>query len=132
MFGLFRKNINPPKESHESSRGKFMGLIARCQKADKMVQIMIGDAINMANTAFIQRFGSVDNFRKQPNSKRVEYIRSLVQVTKDPNVIPEHHLGFILFLSWAGAISDGEEELAQDYFKELMSFSKLGELVRDK
>jgi hypothetical protein len=131
MFGIFRNILNPPKASWESQRESFMSLVDRCKKADKLEQAMMGDAINMAHTAFLNRFGSATNFRKQPEKIRLEFLGSLSKLTKDQNSSPEFHLGFILFLAWAGAVGEGEEEIAHELFKELVGFSKLGEVLNN-
>lgn len=78
----------------------------------------------MANSAFMQRFGSQNEFCNQPVTVRIDYIKSLnlfenQLLNKDPEVA----LGFGLFKMWIAFLSDNDDELIEKFAKDLEYFS---------
>jgi len=126
MFGFFKKKEQPGRRE---LREEFEKLTSALRRADDITQIAVGHSINMANSMFIQRFGSPDAFCQKPTSERIEYIKSLTAFEEkmsqqDPSVA----LGFCLFKMWICVLSEQDHELMSQFSKELGYFSRKGDL----
>ena len=126
MFGFFKKKEPPGRKELREEFEKFTSALRR---ADDVTQIAVGHSINMANSMFIQRFGSVEAFCRQHASERIKYIQSLTafeekMIQQDPPVA----LGFGLFKMWVGVLSEQDQELMSQFAKELGYFSRKGGL----
>lgn len=126
MFGLFRKRENPHRAG---LRQDFARVTSTLGRAENLVQVAVGHSINMANSMFIQRFGSAARFRKLPKNQRLEYIAALSRAEeKMVKEQPHAAVGFALFKMWIAAVTEDDEELIQEFSKGLASFSRKGDL----
>lgn len=126
MFGFFKKKEPPGRKELREEFEKFTNALRR---ADDVTQMAVGHSINMANSMFIKRFGSIDAFCQQPKGERIKYIQSLTAFEEkmsqqDPSVA----LGFGLFKMWVGVLSEQDQELMSQFSKELGYFSRKGDL----
>ena len=55
---------------------------ALLQKATPLARIAVGHAINMANSMFLTRFVSVDQFLSSPRATQLDYVKSLTATVK--------------------------------------------------
>lgn len=123
MFGFFKKEPPGRRELREELE-KFTGALRR---ADEATQVAVGHSINMANTMFAKRFGSIDTFCQQSANERTNYIKSLtVFEEKMSHQDPSVALGFGLFKMWVGVLSEQDHELISKFSKELEYFSRKG------
>ena len=126
MFGFFKKK---QPLGREELREEFERFTSTLRHADDVTQIAVGYSINMANSLFIKRFGSVDAFCQQSGSERVNYIKSLTTFEeKMSQQDPAVALGFGLFKMWIGVLSEQDQELMSQFSKDLGYFSCKGEL----
>lgn len=126
MFGLFRKRENPDRER---LRQDFARVMTKLGQAENLIQVAVGHSVNMANSMFTQRFGSVAAFRKLPKKKKIEYITALSRAEEAfAKEQPHTSVGFALFKMWVGAVTEDDEELIQEFSKGLESLSKKGDL----
>lgn len=126
MFGFLKKK--EPRGRREL-REEFEKFTSALHRADDVTQMAVGHSINMANSMFIKRFGSINAFCQQPASERIKYIQSLTAFEEkmsqqDPSVA----LGFGLFKMWVGVLSEQDQELMSQFSKELGYFSRKGDL----
>lgn len=129
MFGFFREKQKPHTDDLSQKRQKiieyFEATIKDLHKADPSIQKAVGTSINMANTAFINEYGSRENFLSAPNANRAQYIMKLndfekLVMERDPYLF----IGFSLFKIWLVFYSDKEFEIANKYSDSLNYFSK--------
>lgn len=126
MFGFFKKKEPPGRKELRDEFERFTSAL-RC--ADDVTQMAVGHSINMANSIFIKRFGSIDAFCRHPQDERIKYIQSITAFEEkmsqqDPSVA----LGFGLFKMWVGVLSERDQELMSQFSKELGYFSRKGDL----
>lgn len=63
MFGFLKKKEPPGRRELREEFEKFTNALRR---ADDVTQMAVGHSINMANSMFIKRFGSINAFCQQP------------------------------------------------------------------
>lgn len=126
MFGLFKKKEPPGRKEVREEFEKFTTALHHAQD---VVQVSVGHSINMANSLFAKRFGSVNEFCRQPASERIKYIQSLTAFEERMSQQdPPATLGFGLFKMWIGVVSEQDQELMSQFSKELAYFSRKGDL----
>ena len=126
MFEFFKKK---EPAGRKELRDEFEKFTSALRRADDVIQIAVGHSINMANSMFIKRFGSVDAFCQQPMSERIKYIESLTAFEeKMSQQDPSAALGFGLFKMWVGVLSEQDQELMSQFSKELGYLSRKGDL----
>lgn len=108
----------PP--GRKAFREEFDTVTAKLRRADELSQVAVGHSVNMANSFFIQRFSTIESFRKLPKAEKLAYIQSLTAMEekltgKDPHAA----VGFGIFKMWVGALSEDDEELIARFSKEL-------------
>jgi hypothetical protein len=125
VFGLFSK-----KEDHDRKhlRLEFAKVISALNGADDLTQTVVGHAINMTNSMFIERFGSVQAFSALPKHDKAAYIQQLSAFeTRVADKDPHMCLGTALFKMWIGALAEDDAELVRKFGEELARFSRKGE-----
>lgn len=126
MFGFFKKRENPHRAG---LRDDFLRVTTRLRAADPAIQMAVGHSINMANSLFIQRFGSIAVFRGLPKPEKYKYIEALTnaeeKMTKEK---PQAAVGFALFKMWIGALTEDDEDLLQEFSAGLAELSRKGDL----
>ena len=126
MGWLFsKKELSGRKEFRE----EFVTVMDKLRSADELIQVAVGHALNLMNTAFMQRFGAIKTFRALPQEEKNAYIRSLAKaeeglISKDPHAA----LGIGLFKMWIGALTADDEELIRQFSEELALISRKGDL----
>lgn len=126
MFRFFKKKEPPGRKELREEFEKFTSALRR---ADDITQIAVGHSINMANSMFIKRFGSIDAFCQQPKGEKIKYIQSLTAFEeKTSQQDTSVALGFGLFKMWVGVLSEQDQELMSQFSKELGYFSRKGDL----
>ena len=124
LFGIFKKKEDPNRKAF---REDFEGTVRQMKSAPVEFQIVLGHAINLAHSMFVQRFGTPEKFQRAPLQERNAYITSLTTVE---NQLREEKkdlagsLGFGLFKMWVGTLSENDAELIQQFSRELAFFSK--------
>jgi len=126
MFGLFGKKENPHRTG---LREDFERVTSALHRADGPTQMAVGHSINLANSMFVQRFGSPDAFRKLPQSEKSKYLEQLTAAEeKLQKEQPHASIGFALFKMWVGTLAANDDELMHQFSKGLSSFSAKGDL----
>jgi len=125
MFNLFKKK-NPDREAiHHVARN----LVASANQADKMTRIAVGHAINMANSMFIKKFGSVEGFQATPKPEQIAYIKASTEfVEKLINQDPVAAVGARFFSIWVTGISANDQPLLSILEDTMSSLSIEGNL----
>ena len=126
MFGVFGNKERPDRKA---LRLEFETVTKALHSADELTQIAVGHSINLANTAFVARFSTVEGFKAIPAIERIEYIKGLSRAEEAiGHGDSQAALGFGLFKMWIGAVTASDEELATQFSKELSFFSRKGDL----
>jgi len=128
MFGFGKKKEDP---NRKALREEFETVTQALRQADDVVQIVVGHAINMANSIFHQAHSSPSEFQRLPKSKQLEYINNLTKMEvglRDEKNDPHSSIGYGLFKMWVGALSENDAELMNQISLELAYFSKKGDL----
>ncbi|MDO9372176.1 MAG: hypothetical protein Q7U07_06255 [Gammaproteobacteria bacterium] len=126
MFGIFR---NKERSDRKALRLEFETVTKALHRADELTQVAVGHSINLANTAFVARFSTVERFKAMPATEKIEYIKSLSHAEEAIGQRDSHAaLGFGLFKMWIGAVTANDEELATHFLEELSFFSRKGDL----
>jgi hypothetical protein len=125
MLGLFGKKEHPERKQ---LRLEFEKATSALRTADELTQTVIGHAINMTNSMFARRFGSVQGFTALSLGDKVACMQQLTAfearvAEKDPHM----RLGTALFKMWIGALAEDDTELVQKFAEELVVFSRKGE-----
>jgi S-adenosylhomocysteine hydrolase len=127
VFG-FGKKENPDRQAF---REEFEHTVARMRTADDVVQVAVGNAINMANSAFRSAHGTPAAFLSLPKAEQHAYIAKLTEMEtklKDEMHDAPSSLGFGLFKMWIGTLAAGDNALMEKFAKELAHFSRKGNL----
>lgn len=126
MFSFFKK-----KESVErkAMREEFEEHIRTLRHADDVTQMAVGYGINMANSMFIKRYGSINAFCSQTMNEKTKYIQTLnnfeeKMYKQDPLVA----LGSSLFKKWIAALIVEDRDLMSKFMTELDYFSRKGDI----
>ena len=126
MFNPFKKQVSPLREE---IRNDFAKYAREVKDSEDVYQIGVGHAINMANSMFIQRFGSIDGFCQRSTSERSDYqaklAASAIEIGKQDGLTAR---GFLLFTMWVAAVNNRDQELISEFSKELAYFSRKGDL----
>jgi len=126
MFGVFRNKERPDRKA---LRLEFETVTKALRIADKLTQVAVGHSINLANTAFVARFSTVEGFKAISATEKIEYIKGLSRAEEGISQCDsEAALGFGLFKMWIGAITANDDELVTQFFEELSFFSRKGDL----
>lgn len=126
MFGFFRKRENPHRVG---LRDDFLRVTTRLRAADPVIQMAVGHSINMANSLFIQRFGSIAGFRGLSKPEKFQYIEALTNAEENmAKEQPQAAVGFALFKMWIAALTEEDEELLQEFSTGLAELSRKGDL----
>ena len=126
MFGIFS---NKERADRKALRLEFETTTRTLCSADEVTQVAVGHCINLANTAFMARFSSIERFKSMEMNEKLDYIKSLSRAEgglgkRDA----EAALGFGLFKMWIGAITADDDQLSAQFSKELAFFSRKGDL----
>lgn len=128
MFGSGKKKEDPNRKAF---REEFETVIHAVYQADDLAQIAVGNAINMANSLFLQAYSTPSDFQKLPEAKQIEYINKLSKMEvglREEKNDPHSSIGFGLFKMWIGALSKNDTELINQFSSELAHFSRKGDL----
>ena len=127
MFNLFGKRRDPYRVQVKQ---QFDAITKQLRTADELSQMAVGHAINMANTFFLQRFGSIAAFSALSKPEKLDYIHSLSSFEEKLAVSDRHSsLGTTLFKMFVGALVENDAELVEHFSGELAFFShKAGSL----
>lgn len=122
MFGLFKNK--EPRERIDL-RNEFEKITQAARGADNSMQIAVGVGINIANSLFIKRYGTVESFKLMPRHERTAYIMKLTKFEeKMSEQDPPAAIGIALFKMWIGVVAETDEELAEQFSKEISYFSR--------
>lgn len=127
MFGFGRKKENPDRKA---AREDFERIIMALKSSSDLVQMTVGHSINLASSAFHQRYSSISDFQRLPKSEAISYIEKLADTeSKLKNEKVDYHaaFGFQLFRMWLVAVAQHDTELMHKFSNELVYFSKKGE-----
>ncbi len=127
MFGFFSKKSNSDRIDLQQ---RFERCSAELRANDEQTQLAVGHSINLANSMFIQRFGSVDAFRRLRFTEKRKYAEQLNAAQSEMLKAQqrEEALGFMLFKSWILTLAADDVELERQFSTELAFFSKKGDL----
>ena len=122
MLNLFGKRKDPYREQ---VRAQFDSITGQLRTADEMSQMAVGHAIDMANTFFLQRFGSIAAFSALSKPNKIEYIHSLSSLEEKLAASDPHSsLGTTLFKMFVGALVENDAKLVEHFSEELAFFSR--------
>ena len=142
MFGIIR---NKERADRKALRLEFETTTQTLHSADEVTQVAVGHCINLANTAFMARFSSIERFKSMAINEKLDYIKSLSRAEGGLGQRAEGGLGqraegglgqrdaeaalgFGLFKMWIGAITANDDQLVAQFSKELAFFSRKGDL----
>jgi hypothetical protein len=127
MFGLFWKRED---RERKAVRLEFESMTTMVRSARPMIQACVGHGINMANTVFIARFGSIDNFRALPKNEKMEYVFALGRMEQKlaEKNDPDTCIGYALFKKWVGALALDDADLEKQFTPRLAELSRKGDL----
>ena len=126
MFGFFKKKESADRKA---MREEFEEHIRVLRHTDDATKMAVGYGINIANSMFIKRYGSVKAFSQQPMSEKINYIHSLNEFeTKMSDQDPLFVVGASLFKKWIAALIEEDKELMSQFSKELDYFSRKGDI----
>jgi hypothetical protein len=92
----------------------FVRVIARLRGADDLAQRSVGHSINIANSLFIQRFGSAEKFQASSDEKKRQYIGNLARAEERfAGRWSTMAVGFSLFKMWLEALVEEDEALVR-------------------
>ncbi len=130
MFGFSFRGGNRDRAELEQ---RFDQGIAELRLRDAETQVAVGHAINLANSLFIQRFGSADRFRRLTFAEKRKYAEQLNEAQGEllRKGLTWEGLGFMLFKSWVITLAANGSELERRFSKELASLSRQGDLSPD-
>jgi hypothetical protein len=99
MFGIFRRRETAERKT---ARREFESVIASLRSRSPVEQALVGHSINLANSVFVQRFGSVAKFAALPQAERLEYFASLQTMLEKLRTSGDREAlaGFGLFRLW--------------------------------
>jgi hypothetical protein len=120
MFGFFLKKSD--RDRRKALRA-FARVSADLRRKDKVTQIAVGHGIQQVQRRFIQRFGSLEEYRKASLPEKQKYAAQLIAV-QNRFVNTQHDAeanGVMLFKSWLAAADD--IELEPKFATELAFFS---------
>jgi TPR repeat protein len=91
----------------------------------------VGQAINLANSAFIQKFASVAAFKASSNDDKLAYLKTLSGMEEKLFQRGDrlHAAGFGLFKGWVGAVAADDAPLVQQLTKGLAELSRVGDML---
>jgi hypothetical protein len=122
-MGLFGRKTESAER--KAFREEFEKVTALIRLADELQQIAVGHAVNLAHSAFAQRFPSVQAFLARPRAEQDAYIAGLTKAEERLNTTDFHGgLGFGLFKMWLGAAMAGDAPLVQSFSRELERLSR--------
>jgi hypothetical protein len=99
------------------------------RNARPMEQASVGHGISMANSVFIQRFGSIDNFRALPKDEKMEHVFAPGRMeAKLAETDPATSIGYALFKKWVGALALDDAHLERQFAPRLAELSRKGDL----
>jgi hypothetical protein len=112
----------------QAARDDFHRVTSQLRSTDTSIQVAVGHGINMANSLFVRRFGSIKGFSGLPVSEKHQYLRELTDMeerlaTEQPHVT----VGFALFKMWIGAVTENDNELEREFSMGLAEFSRLAD-----
>src|SRR6266849_3232155 len=107
MFGFFRKRETPKKSGANTD---FDGVMARLRSMPPAHQMLVGHGINFANSVFLQRYKSVQEFAAVSEKERLDYFQALTKTIEKMKQQGEEQnqmaAGFSLYRLWLfGAVS---------------------------
>ena len=117
MFGLFGKRRESPREGIRKDYDRVMDVVRR---SPPEAQLVVGHTINLVNSIFLKRFGTIAAFQALPEKERLGYIESLTKAEAAAAKEPPAVVAFALFKMWVAAISANDREMI-DYFSKAAS-----------
>lgn len=125
MFGIFKKR-DPDKEALHA---ECKQACEACASAPRLVRVAVGYAVNIANSAFIQRFGSAQSFQGAAYRDQSEYIKSLTAtVEKLMQSDPHSAVGFRLFTMWVVSLMENDKWLHEKTSAVMAALSREGDI----
>jgi hypothetical protein len=120
MFGFFLKKSD---RDRRMALRAFARVSANLRRKDKATQIAVGHGIQQVQRRFIQRFGSLEEYRKASLTEKQKYAAQLIAVqNRFVNTQQDAAAnGVMLFKSWLVAADD--IELEPKFAAELAFFS---------
>ncbi len=125
MFGLFGKRRESPREGIRKDYDRVMDVIRRSPPA---AQIAVGHSINLVNSMFVKRFGTIAAFQALPENERLGYIESLTKAEAAAAKEPPAAVAFALFKMWVAAISTDDPEMIEYLSNGISELSRKGDL----
>lgn len=113
------------KRQESADRRAFRELFEKGMKdvreSELATQIAVGTGVNMAHNFFLKRFGTVESFVQLANDDRLAYLDSITRMEERMSGRGDRatSFGFGLFKMWLAALSAGDQELANQFLKEL-------------
>jgi len=112
---------------HDRVLEEFVSLITRLCGANALFRSSVGQGVSIANSLFVQRFGSAEEFQGSPEDRKAQYIRSLAGAEVHFNKRwPTMAIGFSLFRLWLEALLKEDEALVQNLWKGLVVLGASG------
>lgn len=126
MFGLFKKKEDPDRKR---SREEFDQLMKMVMQRDPLDRMAVGHAINMVNTLFYQRFGSLQGFMRKGKSEQNTYLQQLREMQESvPQEDVATYVGMNLFIKWVASIVMEDKELMVLFTEGISLISEEGDM----
>ena len=112
-------------------REEFEKMVKSLRTADPLTQGAVGHTINLANSMFHLKFGSLAKFDALPTSEKMAFVAVLTrteELAAERNQ-PEAMIGYALYKKWIGAVAIGDKTLAQQFSDGLVELSRIGEFM---
>ena len=127
-MGFFKKRISSEERVLEEAFEKTMSGIR--EEMNDLQKAAVGYGINMANSALVSQYSSLDSFSQLPAEEAAEFISKMGATWT--RIINEGDgptgMGFALFTFYLGAYGiNGASRLTDKFEKELIPLSKMGD-----
>jgi len=127
MDFLKKRIRNEERKIEEAFEATMSGIR---EEMNDLQKAAVGHGINMANSALVSRYSSLDSFSQLPKKEAVEFISQMGDAWM--RIISEGDgptgMGFALFTFYLGAYGiNGASRLTDKFEKELIPLSKMGD-----
>jgi len=124
MFDVLEKRET---QRHERLLREFARQIRKLRGAKESIQSSVGRGINIANSMFMQRFGSAEKFQVLSSDEQIQYIESLTKAEERfTRRWPTMAIGFSLFKLWLEALIEEDEASVKHFSRGLAVLSAKG------
>jgi hypothetical protein len=120
MFGFFSKKRN---QDRQMALRTFSRASADLRRRDEATQIAVGQGIQRVHRRFIQRFGSLEEYRKASLTEKQKYAAQLIAVqNRFVNTQQDAEANGVMLFKWWLSVAD-DDELQPKLASELAFFS---------